>query len=215
EGESVTLTLSGAQSYNWITAGISGNPVTVTPASAKAYDVIGTAANGCTTAAQQVIVVRPKPNIDASATPSLICAGASATISVNGADTYSWSTGSQNNTVTVSPNVSTDYIVTGTTTSNGCSSTLTVPLTVYQASISVSPVSASICPGENIQLTAGAATSWSWSTNEQQASISVSPVVTTVYTVNASTTENNLNCNGTNTVEVMVYPQPTVSATAN
>src|SRR5690606_34860115 len=65
------------------------------------------------------------------------------------------------------------------------------------------------------QLTAGAASNYSWSSGGMDASTTVSPEATTVYTVNASTTENNLTCDATNTVEVLVYPQPTVSATAN
>src|SRR5690606_14977256 len=63
EGESVTLSLSGAQSYNWLNPGMSNTQETVTPNAPTAYNVIGTAANGCTASAQQVVVVYPSPTL--------------------------------------------------------------------------------------------------------------------------------------------------------
>lgn len=55
-----------------------------------------------------------------SGTPTLICTGQSATLSVSGASSYSWNTGSSASSITVSPLITSSYTVTGTG-SNGCS----------------------------------------------------------------------------------------------
>jgi gliding motility-associated-like protein len=59
---------------------------------------------------------------------STICSGLSATLSPAGATTYSWSTGSSSNPLTVSPLTTTTYTVTGTTA--GCTGTAISTVTV-------------------------------------------------------------------------------------
>src|SRR5258706_13749685 len=52
------------------------------------------------------------PGISAVAIPSVICAGTSATLSVNGALTFLWDTGATSSTIIVSPATTTTYRVT-------------------------------------------------------------------------------------------------------
>ena len=71
----------------------------------------------------------PTPNLTISPN-STVCAKQSLTISVIGADTYTWSNGAVLSTIVVTPNVSTIYSVTGTYTSSSCSIIKTVSITV-------------------------------------------------------------------------------------
>ena len=65
-----------------------------------------------------------------------------------------------------------------------------------------------ICSGQNVNLTASAATSYTWSTGSNAASINVSPTSTSVYSLTAS---NGVACNSSITTTVSVNPTPTVS----
>jgi hypothetical protein len=62
------------------------------------------------------------PNISVTSSSSLLCAGQSATLTVAGANSYSWSTSHTSNTIAVSPSLTTSYSVSGTGT-NSCRST--------------------------------------------------------------------------------------------
>ena len=68
------------------------------------------------------------PTLNVTQTNTLICTGSSATINVSGATTYSWSNGSNNNLLVVTPSVTTTYTVTGF--NGSCSATQTVVQTV-------------------------------------------------------------------------------------
>lgn len=60
------------------------------------------------------------PALSASSSQSVICQGGTATLTASGANTYTWSNGSNMALTMVSPSVTTTYLVTGMT-SNGCS----------------------------------------------------------------------------------------------
>ncbi len=74
------------------------------------------------------ITVNAIPIINATANPTIICAGETSTLSANGANSYSWSSGS--NTSTDIINIAGTYTVTGTNTTTGCMNTQTVNLIV-------------------------------------------------------------------------------------
>jgi len=69
------------------------------------------------------------PTVTATASPATICAGQSSTLTASGASTYSWSTGQNTSSITVTPDSTTTYTVTGTD-ANGCSNTADVTVTV-------------------------------------------------------------------------------------
>ncbi len=88
------------------------------------------------------------PPVVATAAPAKICTGASSTLSVSGASSYVWSTGSNATSIQVSPPSTVTYTVTGTDAVTGCISTTTVSVVVNTTP--VSPVVAgpdSICSG--------------------------------------------------------------------
>jgi hypothetical protein len=214
DGETVTITVNGASTYTWTNSSLSGSVVVVTPSVPIAYDVSGTNSLGCSSAAQQIIIAYPKPQVTASASPTLICVGASASLSASGADSYSWSHGPGSAGSVVSPVTTTTYVVTGTESVHGCTMAVSVPVNVYQATIAVSQ-NTSVCPGGSVVISAGPATSYTWMHGGSSASSTVSPTSATIYTINATGIVNNMTCIRTNTVQIGVFPPAVVTATAH
>lgn len=64
-----------------------------------------------------------------------------------------------------------------------------------------------ICNGQTANLTAGGATTYSWSSGQTTSSIAVTPSITTTYTVYGTSSS----CTNSLTTSVMVNPNPTVS----
>ncbi|MGB3901683.1 MAG: PKD domain-containing protein, partial [Bacteroidales bacterium] len=136
-----------------------------------------------------------------------ICTGNSIVLNGSGASTYSWSTGDSTASITVTPNATTTYTVTGSS-GVGCSNTATVTVTVGSSpTITVTASPSSICTGGTSVLTASGTDNYIWRTGATTSSITVTPIATTTYTV----TGTNAGCTGTATISVTVNPLPTVS----
>lgn len=114
-----------------------------------------------------------------------ICAGDSATLTVSGALTYSWSNGSTAASIVVSPTVSTTYTVTGFNGTCGTSAPLTQPVNPLP-SLTVNANAPSLCAGQSATLNVSGSQSYTWSTSSNSASIVVSPTVNTTYSVTGS-----------------------------
>jgi hypothetical protein len=84
----------------------------------------------------QVVNSYPTPSFTGTTT---ICKGERATIVAQGAYSYSWSSNATTNSISASPTINTTYSVVVTNTTNGCSLTKTVAITVNK------------CTGEDIQ----------------------------------------------------------------
>jgi len=134
-GSSSTLSANGGTTYIWST-GSTNQTITVYPTTNTTYTVTGTT-SGCSSSATINVTVNPSPSVTISGSPTTICSDSSATLTANGATTYIWSTGSTNQTITVSPSSTTTYTVTGT--SSGCSATATITITVVQCCTPVTP----------------------------------------------------------------------------
>jgi hypothetical protein len=116
EGQSVTLTASGAETYSW-TEGVE-NGVAFTPTQTGEYTVVGTA-NGCDSELVTIsVTVNPKPVVTVEAIEP-ICLGESITLTASGADSFAWDNNVDNG-VAFTPTTSGNYTVIGTT--NGCES---------------------------------------------------------------------------------------------
>ncbi len=199
-GTAANLVASGATSYSWNTGATTAS-ISVTPTVTSNYTVTGTT-NGCVNTKTVSVTVKATPTIAVNS--ASICSGASANLNASGATTYSWSTGANSPNISVSPTVTTNYTVTGTT--NGCVNTKTTTVTV-NATPTVAVSNATICSGTAANLTATGATTYSWNTGATTSSISVNPPTTTSYTVTGS----NSGCNNTTTVTVTVKATPTVA----
>jgi large repetitive protein len=149
------------------------------------------------------------------AAPS-ICAGQSVQLQASGASTYSWapSTGLSSTNgalVSANPSVTTTYTVTGT--NGSCTDQKTVTVVVNQTpQISVNPPALSLCIGDQANLTASGASSYSWSPSAglnttSGATVSVTGIDNTTYTV----TGFNGTCSSSQSVNVTVQPKPVIS----
>lgn len=218
-GDSVLFTGSGAQTYAWDN-GVTNNVLYI-PAATMMYHVTGTDANGCTGTDSVMVTVNAVPAITASTAGSPYCAGSgsSATLTASGGDLYSWTPGPYSGSVvTVSPNVSTTYIVTGTDSVTGCYSRDTVMVDVY-AKPDLSASGGMLCVGGCEQLNSVAtggnpAYAYNWSPSTGLSSTTIAnPVacgtVTTCYTV--VVTDINA-CADTAVACVLANTPPTVNA---
>lgn len=125
QGQSATLTASGANTYLWSTGSVTST-LTDSPLVNTSYTVTGTSSN-CSTSASASITVLPVPVI--TATGASICSGSTAIINANGGTSYVWSSGSVASSASVSPLTNANYTVTGT--AGGCSSNAVAAVTVF------------------------------------------------------------------------------------
>ncbi|MBL7910142.1 MAG: T9SS type A sorting domain-containing protein [Bacteroidia bacterium] len=220
-----TLTASGATNYLWNTSA-TGPSIIVSPTVTTTYTVVGTnAATGCTATAVFTQSVS-SPVASVASSNSVLCAGSSATLTVNGNSTsYFWNTSATNSVIVVSPTVTTIYTVFGTNAITGCTITASITQNVSALpSLTTSSSNSLICIGNPVTLTASGATNYLWSTSATGSAIVVNPTVTTTYTVTgtstvtgcsntATITQNVSLCTGiqTNSLnnEINVYPNPT------
>jgi hypothetical protein len=204
QGQSVTLTASGATTYTWST-GSTSNSITVSPFSSSSYTVTSSTGNGCPTSVTRLVTVRTVPVIFIGG-GTVACPGQSVTLTASGASTYTWSTGATSNSITVSPSLPTTYTVTGQG-SNGCTGDATQTVTIGSpASVSIAGAG-TVCAGQPLVLNASGATSYTWSTGSTSTSITVSPTTTTTYTL----TGNSGGCNGSAVKTVSVNPSLSIS----
>ncbi len=138
-GDDVTLTASGASNYTWDNGAGTGASVTVSPSANTTYVVTGIDANGCQAQGEVSLVVNSLPVVTTAADFS-ICSGSTAGLSAIGASSYSWdNNGGNGSNISVSPNMTTTYTVTGTDV-NGCTNTDEIIVTVIPLpTVSITP----------------------------------------------------------------------------
>ncbi|MBR4218771.1 MAG: fibrobacter succinogenes major paralogous domain-containing protein [Bacteroidales bacterium] len=198
-GESLTLTATGAESYDWA-HGDKGDVVEVTPTETTTYTVTGTT-NGCSATATLTVTVKDVPTVTISGDES-VCAGSSVTLTATGASSYSWQHGGNNAETTVQPTTETTYTVTGTT--DGCSATATHTVAVRTAPTIQISGDASVCAGGTVTLTASGADSYEWQHGGNNAETTVQPTTETTYTVTGTT--NGCSATATHTISVKTIP---------
>lgn len=122
-GSSATITPAGAATYT-----ISGGNFIVSPTSNASYAVTGSSTAGCISSqVTSTISVNTLPVITAASSNPTVCVGQNATLTANGALTYSWSSSQTTPQIVISSSLalSTTYTVTGTD-AHGCLNTGTV-----------------------------------------------------------------------------------------
>ncbi len=211
--------------YAWTpTLGLSNpnipNPI-ASPTSQTTYQVVGTAANGCTDTATVGIYILPKPTVTATASQTTVCYGQSITLSATGANSYTWDPAlglvcATCPTTTAVVNTTRSYYVVGAT--NGCTDTALLAITVNPLPVvRVQPDTATICEGQSIRLVATGAATYGWSpvaglTTTSRDTTFASPVVNTVYQVTGRSLEG---CTATANSVIVVNPVARVQATAD
>jgi hypothetical protein len=117
-GKPANLFANGGVSYMW-SNGFSNPTITVSPTVTTNYTVTGTGSNGCPNTSVSNVLVNALPVLTVTSTHSIVCPSQTATLTANGASTYTWTGAGMGNTSMVSPTVTTVYTVTGTD-ANGC-----------------------------------------------------------------------------------------------
>ena len=128
--------------WNWIMSGASPSGSSILQNPVISYASVGTktitlyatnfiGTTNTSAAYSRTIAIYAMPSVNATST--VICGGASANLIASGAISYSWSSGQNTSSITVTPTTTTNYTVTGTTT--GCSNTAVASVVVPIASI--------------------------------------------------------------------------------
>jgi hypothetical protein len=211
EGESVSITISGADSYTWNPANFSGTTIVDTPTTTTLYQVIGSNSFACVTGTFHLVQVKAAPVITGNLSSTLVCKGASVTLIAGGANTYTWSHTPTGSMVVVTPQSTTEYTVIGEGT-NTCKALRVFTVNVAQPVLAVSGPT-STCLGGAVIFTAGAGTGYQWSNGGGGFSTaSFTPALTTVFSVTANVTGGpNLTCKTVGTIQTIVNPNPTVT----
>lgn len=214
QGQTLSLSVNStpAGSYNWSgpnnynTSQQNPNINNATPAASGTYTVTVTA-NGCSASASVQAVVHPRPTVSITPATASVCAGNAITLTATGGSTYLWSTSETTASISASPASNTSYSVT-ITDANGCSNTASRTVTVSNPPNAViMPATPSICPSQNITLTASGGASYMWNTNATSPSITVSPASTATYSV---TVTGSNGCTATALRDVVVHALPLV-----
>ena len=133
-GESIVLTGSGADDYEWFPLEIEDGEDYTPEVGEYTYTVIGTDdETGCENTAEVEVTVYDLPEVLATATDEEICLGESVTLNGEGAATYEWDPEEEDG-VEFTPDATgtTTYTVVGTD-DNGCINEADIDVTVYEA----------------------------------------------------------------------------------
>jgi gliding motility-associated-like protein len=175
-GQTATLTANGASAYTW-SNGLTTNTISVNPITSTSYSVLGT--NGiCNSTTTIIVTINQVPIVTVSS--KTICAGQSATLTANGATSFSWSNNTFNNPLIVFPNSTTIYSVTGTNLNCSASATAAVSVEAIPT-INFNSNQTSGCAPLCIQFTdfttiaSGSILNWSWVFNDGFTSNSQNP----------------------------------------
>lgn len=223
QGRSTVLTTSTTCNTEWFNVPTGGNPIAIGPA----YSTQGLFANttfyvaetSCGTNSVRTaitITVNPAPTFSIAASPTVMCAGGSATLTPLGASNgFTWTANASLNTALPSSAIATPintqtYFLTGD--DGVCTGTGSIVITVIPSPTITLPNSVLyLCSGKIAMLTAGGATSYTWNPSSSlnfpnSATVLATPASNTTYTVTGGNTIDNTTCYGTNTITVYVVP---------
>jgi hypothetical protein len=133
--------------------------------------------------------------------------GETTSLTASGGGTYLWSTGATSASISVSPTITTTYIVT-VTASGGCVSTARATVTVNTPPVASISGASTSCLGSSLTLTASGGVQYLWSTGATTASITVSPITNTTYQL---TVTNVSGCTAASSKTITVLTPPTAS----
>ncbi len=181
-GDTVKLTGGGGGNYKWST-GSTASTIKVIPLVTTTYTLhVFTASTTCQDSAVVTIFVTPTITSNVTLSADSVCPGTPVTLTVNsngGPPNYTWSNGATTSSITVSPAVTTTYYV---ITSGRCAddSIGQVVTVIPIPSITIAPLSDTVCKGTPVTFTATGATNYVWSNG--------STTNPTTITVNSDTT---------------------------
>ena len=196
-GNSATLSATSSASLTWYasqtsTSAIASGTVFITPVLSTGTYTYYAQASTCTLAGSRAPIifnVAALPIVQIVSNPSILCIGNTATLSVSGADTFSWQAGASNVTLAVSPIIISTYTAIGTNTTTGCANTATLLLNVSpKPTLLITSPQGTVCAGSKITLTANGANTYTWNNASQNTTISITPTITTSFTLSGTNT---------------------------
>jgi gliding motility-associated-like protein len=190
QGGSVTLTATGAASYQWNTGDFTSS---ITVGAAGSYFVVGTSAAGCeTTSATTVVTTSTIPAVAAITGANYVCEGGSINLT-SSTNNGTW-TSANNFIATVSNTGAVTGLNAGTTnisytvTNGACSSTVTAVVNVLNNPVVpiITPSGATtMCPGGTVILFASNGANYQWNSGQ------TTPFITVNQTGNYAVTVTN------------------------
>lgn len=203
----------GTNNFN-LNSVMDGDTVFISPSSNTTYTFEGLAGlfNCCSNTGgyQHTQIVNTKPNVQIITGASNICVGDQITLNANGANSYQWDNGVQNN-IPFSPAQTTTYTVVGTNTF-GCTDTASITIDVFEyPNLDLLNPVYEICEGTPLTYNATGAQTYVWNNGIQNGF---------EYTPAAGSYTNqvvgfNGSCTDTLTVNLVVYEQPIADAVAD
>jgi len=175
---------TGPYTYSWQPGNLTDASPKVCPLINTTYTLTLTDKNGKRATDTALVTV---DSVFFTIAAPAVCKGSTGVLTASNNNLmYLWSTGQTGVSITVHPDVTITYTVTGTN-SIGCKNSKTVVLTVKSNPI-ITATGANVCPSDSAQLSATGADSYSWSpTSTLINSLSANPIafpsVTTTYTV--------------------------------
>lgn len=142
--DSYTAGVEWFRTFEGVTTSVATTP-TFSASLSGSYSFTATGAAGCVSGncCPVILQVDPQPTPTLAASQSVICVGASATLSVNNPDagtTYLWSNGATGASISVNPTVTTVYTVSATSAA-GCSGLASITVIVNQPPVQAAIVS--------------------------------------------------------------------------
>jgi len=214
-GDTTELLAINASTYLW-NDGSTANPRNVWPSATTTYTVTGYDAIGCTNTASITVNVSNIPVITFSPPNPSICDGQTAIVTASGAQFYFWSNSTTTNPLSVTPETTTTYTVTGTDNTGMCSSSAEVIVTVNPSpDVSFSGIPLAGCSPLTTAFTDASTHSsqWLWNFGDGSTSTQQNPThtynTTGLYDISLTVTSAQ-GCTSSLTLPAYteVYPQP-------
>ncbi len=224
--------ISGATSYIWslpsgvtLTSGGNTNSITVSVTNSAITGIVSVhGENNCGVgaASNHALTISSIPIASASAINSPVCAGLTLNLQANGGSIYNWagpngfaSTQQNPSIINVTTAASGSYSVT-VSNSGGCSAVASFSATVNPVPTASAGSNSPICAGQALNLTSGAASTYSWSGPNGFTSTSQNPTIPAAQisaTGNYSLTiTNGSGCQATTSISVTVRALPIAGA---
>ncbi len=170
DGSASATPSGGTSGYTWSWLPSGGNTANATTLTPGVYTCNVIDAHGCTASVTTTILNtgnKPVPTISTNGGNTNFCAGTNVILSAGGGGTYSWSTGSTSDSITV--NTAGVYVVYVT---NACGTdSTTIAMSVLPKPSPTITGQSGMCNGDSVQLTANGGGPYLWSTGSSNASI--------------------------------------------
>lgn len=240
QGDMIQLDGTGADTYQWVDFNNNPNPsyqVQATNIGVNTFTLYGYNAQGCRGVATFDVTVYEKPQFSINADEAYVCQGDKAIVSIEPFNpdapySYTWSNGSNNQTITPSQRAAGtyNYEVTVTDVNTGCYLVNTVPVTFFAAPKVelIAGMKTQACRGSDLELVAQGANEYYWTVGADQFGpyyndqvFTSSPIVSQNYELTGLNTYQNpvkgedVVCMATKTFPITVVDAPSIQILGN